>query len=265
MKHTVKSLLTFALIAGFPLASNAQERQDKRWENWDLTVGLGAEYEPVSPGVDKYEVDALPMIEAVYKDRYFIGTRRGIGGYIFKSDDDPEYGIGLALGYDGGREESDARTELDGLGDIDGSAEAVLFAEGEVGPVELEFEIAHGLNSDGHDGVRAELGASMDYNVSERFQIEAGPFLTYGDSNYIQSYYGVSSQQAARSNTYSQYDASGGFESYGLEISTNYAFTDNIFFMGGVEYTRLMGDAKDSPIVDNEGYFSAMTGVAYRF
>jgi outer membrane scaffolding protein for murein synthesis (MipA/OmpV family) len=35
--------------------------------------------------------------------------------------------------------------------------------------------------------------------------------------------------------------------------------------MISASYTRLLGDAKDSPIVDNEGFFSAGVGLAYTF
>lgn len=243
----------------------AQEMGTKNWKDWDVTIGVGAEYEPVSPGIDESEVGVLPYVDIEYKDRFFIKSERGIGAYVLRSQDDPEYGVGFAIGYDEGREESDARKQLDGLGDIDGSAEAIIFAEGELSPVELELELAQGLGSDGHDGFRAEFSAGVDGMVTDRLYLGAGPFITYGDEQYIESYYGVTSQQADRSATYSQYDTDGGFESFGIEANARFMLTQNWSVLGFAEYTRLLGDAKDSPIVDDEGFFSAGTAIAYTF
>ena len=222
-------------------------------------------YEPVSPGVDENEVDVLPYLDIEYKERFFIKSQYGIGAYLLKSDSGLEYALGAAIGYEGGRDEDDARAQLQGLGDIDGSAEAILFAEIEAGPVEVGLEVAQGLNSDGHDGFRAELSAGIDTMLTDRLMLGAGPFITYGDGQYIESYYGVTAEQAARSTIYEQYDTDGGFESYGLEVNARYRITDHWSLMGFGSYTRLMGDAKDSPIVDDTGFWSGGAVLSYTF
>lgn len=240
-----------------------EEMGTRNWKDWDVAVGIGGEYAPVSPGVDKTEVDALPYVDIEYKDRYFLNFERGLGTYLLRSEDGPEYALGIAVGYAEGRDESDARAELDGLGDIDGAAEVVLFAESEIGFIEVELELAKALG--GHDGLTAELSAGVDAPVTDRLFVGVAPFITYADEKYTQSFYGVSASQAANSATYSRYDAGGGFENYGVELEENYQITQNWSATTSVSYTRLLGDAKDSPIVDNKGFFSAGVGLAFRF
>jgi outer membrane scaffolding protein for murein synthesis (MipA/OmpV family) len=246
-----------------PYEQGEEEMGTRNWKDWDVTVGIAGEYGPVSPGVDKEELDVLPYVDIEYKDRYFLNIERGLGAYLLRSEDGPEYALGVAVGYAEGRDESDARAELDGLGDIDGAAEVVLFAEGEIGFVEIELEVAKALG--GHDGLTAELSAGVDAPVTDRLFVGVAPFITYADGKYTQSFYGVSASQAANSATYSQYDADGGFENYGVELEANYKITQNWSAITFANYTRLLGDAKDSPIVDNEGFFSAGVGLAYTF
>ena len=232
--------------------------------DWDVTIGATVEYEAVSPGIDEYEASVMPYFDIEYKERFFLKAERGLGAYLFRSEGEDDFGFGVALSYDEGREESDARDQLRGMGDIDPSLEAVVFVEGELGPIDLELELAQGLDSDGHDGFRAELSAEVDGQINERLFVSGGPFLTYGNNNYLQSYYGVTSSQSLTSR-YSEYDPSGGIESFGLELTARYFIDENWSLIGYAEYTQLVGDAKDSPIVDDEGFFGAGAGVAYEF
>lgn len=260
------SAAAYAEERGWGNSSNEQGEEEmgtRNWKDWDVTVGISGEYGPVSPGVDETEFEALPYVDIEYKDRYFLNFERGLGAYLLRSADEPEYALGVAVGYAEGRDESDAKAELDGLGDIDGAAEGVLFAESEIGFVEVELEVAKAFG--GHDGLTAELSAGVDAPVTDRLFVGVAPFITYADEKYTRSLYGVSASQAANSETYSQYDADGGFENYGVELEANYKITQNWSAITYASYTRLLGDAKDSPIVDNEGFFSVGVGLAYTF
>ncbi|MDF0752709.1 MipA/OmpV family protein [Marinobacter sp. 71-i] len=260
------STAAYAEERGWGDSSYEQDEEEmgtRNWKDWDVTVGIGGEYGPVSPGVDKTEFEAFPYVDIEYKDRYFLNFEKGLGAYLLRSEDGPEYALGVAVGYAEGRDEADARAELDGLGDIDGAAEFVLFAEGEIGFVEVELEVAKALS--GHDGLTAELSAGVDASVTDSLFVGVAPFITYADEKYTQSFYGVSASQAANSATYNQYDADGGFENYGVEVEASYKITRNWSATTSASYTRLLGDAKDSPIVDNKGFFSAGVGLAYTF
>ena len=265
MKKTIIGILTAGMILATAAVIHAEEAGNPGDGDWRITLGAGAGYGPISPGVDETELDILPYVDIEYKNRFFINARRGVGVYLLQPQNRPEYTVGVAIGYDGGRDEDDAKAQLQGLGDIDGSAEAIIFGELEIGMVDFELELAQGLGSDGHDGFRAELSAEIGGMVTDRIHLGAGPFITYGDGQYIKSYYGVTTEQAGRSERHSQYDTDGGFESYGLGLNARYRITQHWSVIGLADYTRLMGDAKDSPIVENKGFFGGGIVLAYTF
>lgn len=232
---------------------------------WDVTLGAGVVVSPVSPGIDSYEVSPAPVLDITYNDRFFVSTQRGIGAYVFNGNNAFDLTAGAAIGYDFGRSEDDAKTHLQGMGEVDASPELIVFVEKEYGPFEFGAELAQGLSSDGHGGLRGELSASYEMTLGERTFLSFGPFVTFGDEEYLQSYYGVTSVQAARSNNFQRNDQDAGFESVGLEASSGYRFTDNWSVFGFAEYQQLISDVADSPIVQNEGNVSTGLFLLYSF
>ena len=83
----------------------------------------------------------------------------------------------------------------------------------------------------------------------------------------MESYFGVSSAQSEKSGL-SPFDAGGGFKNVGITLGLDYVFTDSIGIGGRAQYKRLVGDAADSPIVDDKGsadqFFSGLF-LTYRF
>ncbi len=64
------------------------------------------------------------------------------------------------------------------------------------------------------------------------------------------------------------FDGGSGFKDVGLQIEASYAVSDNWALNGQAGYQRLLTDAADSPLVDQEGsadQFLALIGVTYRF
>ena len=255
--------LQAAFGASIALAENAPNTQDDG--DWDVSVGGGVVVGPVSPGIDAYQASPVPGFEIVYQDRVFLSARQGLGFYFFNGNNSLDLTAGAAIGYDFGRDEEDAETELDGLGDIDGSAELKLFAEKKFGPFAIGGELAQGLSDDGHNGLRGEVDASFNTRLAETTFVSVGPFVTFGDEEYLQSYYGVTAAQAARSTRFTQNEQEAGFESVGLKTSVRYGFADNWSLMGSAQYQHLIGDVADSPIVENEGNVSGSLFLIYTF
>ena len=259
-----------AILAAAP--GHAQEpAANNLWRDWDITIGVLGEYEAVSPGVDEYSFGALPYFDITYKDRFFLKADKGLGANIYESDNFDNgfvenFSVAAAIGYAPGRDASDFedRTHLKGLGDLDGSVEARLFVEADLGILEGEFEFGHGLNSDGHDGWYAEAGLVLDNMVSENLYLSAGPSVRFSSENFQQAYYGVTSTQAAATGL-TQYSPGTGGESASFEVMSRYFLTEDWTLLAKGEYRYLLNDAKDSPIVDQKGQFSALFGIAYSF
>jgi outer membrane protein len=83
----------------------------------------------------------------------------------------------------------------------------------------------------------------------------------------MEEYFGVDGSDAASSGL-PRYDADGGFKDYGLGISANYKFTNTWGLIAGFNYHRMLGDAEDSPLVDDEGdknQYKVSVAISYSF
>ncbi len=270
----MKSRFFICLVLMLSVHSDAQaedKTENNMWRDWDITLGAGGEYEAVTPGVDEYKFEAIPYVDITYKDRFFLNVQRGLGAYLYESDEDDSrlidsFSLGMAIGYDGGRDKDDFEdhTNLKGLGDLDGSPEAKLFIEAEIAMLEAELEFGHGLNSDGHDGWYVEAGLMLDDMVTEDLYLGVGPSVRFSNENYQQAYFGVTSTQASATGL-SQYSPGGGIESVAFEMQAKYFLTESWSVIAKGGYHHLVGDAADSPFVDQKGQVQALFGIAYNF
>jgi outer membrane protein len=106
--------------------------------------------------------------------------------------------------------------------------------------------------SDEHEGTLVELAAAYKFPVSDQADITFGVGATYADEDYMQTYFGVSPADSVRSGL-PVYNADSGVKDVGANLALQYKFTSAWGALGAVKYNRLLGDAEDSPVVDNEG------------
>ena len=95
--------------------------------------------------------------------------------------------------------------------------------------------------------------------------LSVGASLTYGDSDYTETYFGVDAVDAGRSGL-RQFDADAGIRDVRVPLMAMFSFSESWHLVGGVIYTRLLGDAADSPVTDDRGsenQFFAGLGLAY--
>lgn len=104
--------------------------------------------------------------------------------------------------------------------------------------------------------VAAPLGAHHSLSLS------AG--LTLANRRYLQSYFGVSAAEAARSGN-PAYGPSAGLRDVHAGLRWNWALAPACLLTSGVQYTRLAGAAADSPLVERAGGLTISSALAYRF
>ncbi|MCE2926964.1 MAG: MipA/OmpV family protein [Rickettsiales bacterium] len=226
---------------------------------WNFEVGAVAMYSPAYEGSDKHEVEALPNISVDYEDGlFFANPYDGIGSYPIQGED---YKLGAAIGLDFGRDESDDRKNLRGMGDIDMSPTANLMGEYEFGPIEISGKLTKG-NSD--YGMTAEADVGTMFEVTDRLMVMSKVGATWANEDHMNTYFGVSNAQSGRSG-YSSYKASSGIKSVGLEVGAVYSVTKNIDATLMVEADQLLGDAADSPLTKKDFQPSVMIGTSYKF
>ena len=221
-------------------------------------VGLAAigTYEYL--GSDETRNLVLPVLEYEWANGWFAGVN-GVGHQWTAGD--LQYGAKLT--YDFGREESRS-TALRGLGNVDPSAELggfVRYALG--GGVAAKTGLRVGAGVD-NKGALWDVGLEFGQSLGADWRLGAGLTATYANSDYLQSYFGVTPKQAAASG-YAVYSPSAGLRDVTAKVSLTYLFTPRVALTGAISHTSLMGDAKDAPMVRRNSAASGLLALTYAF
>lgn len=262
MRHALKLQSTLVLASLCALCGNSLAA-DAAGED-SLMVGLGAAWVPAYAGSDESRVVPVPFLERNYANGFFISTRRGLG---YQTNVGP-VNLSGALAYGGARDErkrtfASGSDDLRGMGDIDGGLQAVLTASYQLGKVGLSVGTTQAVGKR-ENGSTYTLGASMPLYSGTNDQVGLGVSAVYGDDKHMQTYFGVSAAQSLRSG-YRSYQAKAGFETVGAAVSWDHVIDKNWSTHTAVGFTRLTGDAADSPLTMRQTTPMVMTGFSYKF
>ncbi len=256
--------LLFVVPASIAVADEPPEPETKKWQ---VMLGAGAGSRPEYPGSDEDEIRALPVLNIRY-GRYFLGSvpgggGAGLGANLYQSDR-WSFGAAVGLGLNEVREEKDDPVRLRGLGDIDGTTRAGLFANYEITDW-LELSANAMQDVGGKDqGLLASLELEASYQPFPRLRLSASPGVTWGSDEYAQTLYGIDAEQSLRSGL-GQYDPGSSATVVSFSLGAQYALTSKWSLGSRITTSRLLGDAADSPIVQDENQSSYSLFVLYRF
>ncbi|RKT22007.1 outer membrane scaffolding protein for murein synthesis (MipA/OmpV family) [Paraburkholderia sp. RAU2J] len=245
--------------AGIPL----QKMYQPNIPDWQVRVGLATSFQPRFEGSARYHVVAGPSIDVRYKDLFFLSSGEGFGVNVAQGEN---WRVSLAAVYDLGRRERDDPQELNGLGNINFAPGLKLAGEYVVSkdfPLVLRADIRRYFG--GSNGWIGDLGAYMPMpGSSKTFFWFAGPNVSFADSTYMNSWFGVNQQQAANSQ-FSQYHASAGVKSVGFGVSAVWLFNKHWFATADGAFQQLVGSAGNSPITRSRANGVADISINYRF
>lgn len=158
---------------------------------------------------------------------------------------------------------SDDYEELEGLEDVDAALELGGGLSYATSNTKTFADLRYGVT--GHESLVAEVGADAVVRPSEGLTVRAGPRVLLGSDDYAQTYFGVSDEEAVASD-FSAYEAGGGALSAGVEVGATYWFNDSWGVDGSARYDRFVGDAEESPIVEqgSKDQYSVSIGVTRR-
>ena len=227
-------------------------------QGWSISLGGGISYAPSYEGSANNRRRFLPLLEASYNNgKLFVSPTRGIG-YNFSDSRDMQYGLRLALEH-GRKQNVDAR--LFGMGDVSRTADLGAFINWRFAPGYL----SSALSASSH-GSHFELGGGINVPLSAADRLRLGANLNWGDSQYNQTYFGVTSAQAAASgNTLTTYNASAGIKDYALTANWAHTFSKEWFSSTGLSHKRLTGSAQSSPLTMRRTTNSFNFLIGYRF
>ena len=262
-------ILMLALAGSIWLCPNPAQAQDL-----DVTMaesagigtsifGLGVGYAPDYEGSNEYE--AVPLVQARvnWRQGYFVSfLGNSLRANLIPSQN---WHLGPLLRYR--RERSDVKDDkVDKMRKVDAAMEVGLFGGYNWERWMTVLSVAKDVAA-GHHGVIGELGLGYKIPLETLGQMTLFASTSYADSDYMRTYFDVDATDAARSglNTYS---ADSGFKDVGAGVAWQYNFNRNWGMLALARYTRLLDEAKDSPVVDDEGDANQLFGglvFNYRF
>lgn len=247
-----------------------------------VLLGGGVGVQPVYEGSDEYRVFPFPILSY---DSGVDGPRR----FEFRALDDIRlhalraggFSVGPLVGYSFGREEDEADI-LEGLGDIEpgivvGGFAAYEFAATSTASYGFDVGVSTQVSGDIFEdepfeddfdyGYEIDFGVSGEFDLSPRLNLATRIGATYASDEYMETYFGINSAQeaAAQDDSITQFDADGGIKNAYINVNAAFDVTDNIQLRAGAGYSRLLGDAEDSPVTVEPNQFQGSLGAAYRF
>jgi outer membrane scaffolding protein for murein synthesis (MipA/OmpV family) len=106
--------------------------------------------------------------------------------------------------------------------------------------------------ADGNDGIIVRLNGGYKIPISDVWNVSLGAFTTWADDDYMEAYFEIDLVDSLRSGLRPR-SADSGFKDIGFRVSGSYKPWEHWSLMGIASYKRLVGDAEDSPVVDDAG------------
>jgi outer membrane scaffolding protein for murein synthesis (MipA/OmpV family) len=241
-------IAAFTLLPGMALAQSGP--------SLSFSAGIGGIYQPEYFGSDDYEADVTGGFD--------FGHLK-IGRLEFGDPDPNAVDLGWrprgSLRVIRERDSSD-HAELAGLNDVDFSVEL----GGGIGYTAENFQAfldaRYGVI--GHESWVGELGADAIFRPSDDWTITMGPRVLWGSDGYSSTYFGVTPAEAAVS-AFPAYAPGSGIVSAGIEVGAQYELSRNWYLDGTLAWNRYVGDAADSPIVQDDDGFQVSLIAMRRF
>lgn len=250
---------TSSYVAAKPVEPQAGNEE----RNWTAHITLGAASTPEYMGAKDNKVSAMILPTFNYKldpwQRVFISIDEGLG-YGYKLTNNLEIGGGLA--YRKGRDSSDAAI-LAGLDDVDPTLAYSAFAKYKLDKnYRFGIQITKGID-ESNDGMSTELFAGYARMLTDKTGIDLFVNTKYGDDTFMEQNFGVSAADATGFR--SAYKAEAGFYKANLRASVNHSLGGPHSLTAFTNYSMLLGDAKDSSVVEDDKGFTVGAGYTYRF
>lgn len=251
------------LLAGLALPTTASRAQTKPSAEAGGSgyVGIGVNFAPRYQGSDESRTSGIPGFEYHWANGMFVGGTDGLVGVQLNAT--PQLHLGLALGLDEGRKESDSRY-LTGMGDVVDHGTFNLFAKVAVNDqLGLSTGLQLGTGNSGKGGL-LNVGASYGVSLAPATRLSFNVGATLANSEYMQDYFGVSAAQASATG-YKRYIPDSGVRDVTVDIGLQHQITREWMLFTTIKSTTLSNAAKESPLVRKATSQSAYAGVAWSF
>ena len=213
---------------------------------------------PRYSGGQEKKIVVVPSATVILTNGIFADVVNGVGRN-FSTDSRFEFGPRVTIGL--GRDEP---APLRGLGKIRDSINVGGFANyNATDRWQLQSSARYGSGYH-HNGLSFDIGSSYDIFQQGPASVTAQVSAGYADRQYMQSFYGVSADQAVASG-YSRYNPKAGVQSTSASLSVTAPVHEKALAFVSLGYTRLTGDAAQSPYVLRRTSPAVEASVAFSF
>ena len=255
------ALLSLALVSSPATAGDSSAGLST--SDINVKVGGFVFVAPKYEGAKDYEVRGFPIVAP---SGYGIGSD---GRVQFRGPDDLRFRLlefygfeaGPLAGWRFGRDQDDAN-RLRGLGDVDGGVVVGGYAAYRAHLL-TPFVSYHRQVSGDDTGSIVRFGAESTAEIAPGLSVSATLGAAYADKDFMDAYFTVTSAQSAASGL-DAYDADAGIKNVFLGLTSDVPISQDWGLKFSGRYSRLVGDAAASPIVESENQFYAGIGLTYR-
>ncbi len=262
-------------LADIPAEDQGQTAFDGDW----LSVGVGVGVSPSYAGSDDYVVFPVPLVQGRLGG---VGIQpRGAGlalDFLKKPDEGPGFDFGPVVRLRSSRAVSIKDPVVKSLGKLDraleiGPSAGVTFSKvlHDYDSLSINLDVAWDVLG-AHDGMVVDPSITYFTPLSRGTAVTLSVNAEYGNDAFADYYYTVS-PEASDISGLSTFKADGGFSKLGVlmlgAVDMNHNLADGglaLFAVAG--YSRMLGDAKDSPFTSEVGsadQFIGAIGVGYTF
>lgn len=231
-----------------------------------FAIGPGAV--PAFESAKRYQLIPLMIANVGWK-----GTELQVRGLGARLDllGDSRVQIGPMFNFRGNRDSAkhgSGRVKL--LEDVDSAVEVggfigYRFGGNQYGQGEVALDVSLAKDGhDGHDGLVGSMQASYAAYRTQKFFLNVDAQASFADKKYMRAFFGVTPAEAARSGL-TAYRPDGGIKDAGAGMTLGYQFNEKWGLIARAGANYYLGDAKDSPVVDEGSKLQAVGGLALSF
>ena len=266
LKMIVLSAVLMSLFNANAMASEVVLAGDVA--NVPAVVGLGIGVVPDYLGSDDYKPVPLPFLKYTFMgERYIKLAGPELTVNVLNSS---SFYLGPLVRYYGSRDDDVDDNVVKKMKEIDAGLSAGAFLAYEIKGAEPRNRVNFTLKfladvSDNYDGYMADFDVTLWRKVAEKWDWFIGAGTTYADGDYMDTYFSVNNgnRGSATPAQLSNYNADGGMRDVRIQTGAIWNFAQHWLVGGLVRYQILLGDAKDSPVVDDRGDSNQMAAALF--
>jgi outer membrane protein len=229
-------------------------------DEWKISVGPGLMLSPKYPGARELRVLPIPSLDISYDDRIFSQGLDFLGVNVLKGD---AYHVGAALSLDFQSRDESADAHVHGLGNVDEGPKLKLFADYSVSFLTGSVAAYQDIAGTGQ-GLLVSTDLAANLPVTPALLFSLGPGVTWANSEYTQSLFGVNGRQSAASGL-PVFNTSAGIRDVHFNAYVSYDLSKKWVASIDVTAGRLQHDAARSPITERTTELNVVAALNYRF